>query len=71
MTGAFKNEDKSRVSDFRGMISDYDFEVTPISWDIVEEAARKSITGFRAFLVAEPWVLWYNTFGVFCSYLLN
>ena len=45
MTGAFKNEDKSRVSDFRGMISDYDFEVTPISWDIAEEAARKSITG--------------------------
>ena len=40
LTGAFKNEDKSRVSDFRGMISDYDFEVTPISWDIAEEAAR-------------------------------
>ena len=40
LTGAFKKEDEERVSEFRGMISDYDFEVTPISWDIAEEAAR-------------------------------
>ena len=25
-----------------------------------KKQARKSITGFRAFLVAEPWVLWYT-----------
>ena len=40
LTGAFKNNDEQKASDFRNTITDYDFEVIPISWDIAEEAAR-------------------------------
>ena len=40
LTGVFKKEDESRVSEFRSMISEYDFNVVPINWDIAEEAAR-------------------------------
>ena len=40
LTGAFKNEDEQNASDFKDIITNYDFEVIPISWDIAEEAAR-------------------------------
>ena len=40
LTGVFKNGDEKRTAEFRGLISEYDFEVIPISWDIAEEAAR-------------------------------
>ena len=39
LTGVFKNGDEKRTAEFRGLISEYDFEVIPISWDIAEEAA--------------------------------
>ena len=49
LTGVFKNGDEKRTAEFRGLISEYDFEVIPISWDIAEEAAqiRAKYQGFK------------------------
>ena len=40
LTGAFRENDDQKASDFKSTISDYGFEVIPISWDIAEESAR-------------------------------
>jgi predicted nucleic acid-binding protein len=49
LTGAFKKNDEQKASDFRNVITDYDFDVIPISWDVAEEAARirAKYTGFK------------------------
>ena len=49
LTGVFKNGDEKRTAEFQGLISEYDFEVIPISWDIAEEAAqiRAKYQGFK------------------------
>lgn len=49
LTGAFKNGDEKRVLEFNEMISEYEFEITSIDWDIAVEAARirANYVGFK------------------------
>ncbi len=40
LTGAYRKDDEELAANFKGVISDYEFEVVPIDWNIAEEAAR-------------------------------